>query len=248
MMDIAGFLLYHPSRQEFTHCPSGSGFEAVVQQHSQNLLRYYERVGSQPKAVLLYFHGNAGSACDRLPLVSTFEHAHELVVVFAEYPGYSNDASKKNQQSLTQNALALAHHLKEKHDLPIILMGRSLGSAVATYVASQTTPKALALVSPLTSIAEVGRLHYPLPQWIGNKILKHNVYPANQWASQVRCPVLLVHGDQDTIIPLSIGQAQEKQFTKAKTRFKVIPGAGHNDISMFPPYLEHTNRFLGEQL
>ena len=242
MAGIADLLVYHPSNQDFNDCPLN--FDAITIEDGERPIRYYQWRNQQASRVLVYFHGNAGSVCDRLPLASDFENPGQYNFIFAEYSGYSNDPGPKNTKTFTEDAIRLYDHLQDKFDLPIVAMGRSLGTTVATYLASKRKVEKLVLVSPLTSIVDVGRRHYPIPKFISKRILRDHSFDATLWAPHVKSPVLCLQGDQDMIVPLDIAQKQSKNFTTSELTFHIVKGAGHNDIDNFRDYSLKLNSFL----
>ena len=246
MAGIADFLVYFPSPQDFNNCDPA--FTPQTIERGPRPLRYYERIGSRSRKVVLYFHGNAGSACDRLPLADDFEDPESYHFVFAEYSGYSSDTGPRSEAAFTEDGVNLFDHIRTMTDLPITVVGRSLGTAVATFVAAQRNPLQLILVSPLTSIVDVGRYLYPIPKGLINIVLRRHRFEASKWAKEVGTDVLIMQGDLDNIVPLHIAETQKSNFTSVKSMsFEVIEGAGHNDISTFSSYKRELNRFLKNQ-
>jgi uncharacterized protein len=118
-------------------------------------------------------------------------------------------------------------------DKPVVIYGRSLGTALATALARDVHPRLLVLVSPFTSLAASATEAYPwAPQWI----LK---YPLRTDAiiGEVKCPILLIHGTDDKLIPL-VHSERLKALARSPLELLVIPGAGHSDIHKFPAYLD----------
>lgn len=201
--------------------------------HKVSPLRYY--CSRKPGAIgsVIVFHGNAGTAADRVSLIPQMR-ALELNTFLVEYPGYAADpsGSAPSETTIKENALNLFDHLlKTEHvlpDRPVLVFGRSLGTTVATWVASKR-PKAvhsLFLVSPLTCVADVVGQRIPVVPF---RLLLQSNFPAHHWARQVICPVTIVHGSQDAIVPIDIGRKQANNFL-VKPRFITIDNAGHNDI------------------
>ena len=159
-------------------------------------------------------------------------------------PGPGEATTLAIETYVREDAIRLYDHLQDKFDLPIVAMGRSLGTTVATYLASKRKVEKLVLVSPLTSIVDVGRRHYPIPKFISKRILRDHSFDATLWAPQVKSPVLCLQGDQDMIVPLDIAQKQSKNFTTSELTFHIVKGAGHNDIDNFRDYSLKLNSFL----
>lgn len=190
------------------------------------VVRYLWKAGKRAKGTLLFFHGNGGSICFRS------DHAEHLRsddwnVAMAEYPGYGGEGVA-GEAAILKNALAAFDVVQaEGKGLPVVLMGESLGSGPATYVASIRPAAGLILHTLYPSLTAVGAhaFHHLLP--IG--LLIRHPMKAERWAPGVRCPVLALHGDADTLIPLSLGREQASHFQTLD--FVTVPGAGHNDLA-----------------
>jgi uncharacterized protein len=187
--------------------------------------------------VVVYFHGNSGTAADRLPMVSELRRAHkrlrDAAVVLAEYPGYASDPAglSPSEARILPNALALVDHVNTM--LPgrrLCLIGRSLGSCVATYVAAERpeTVKALVLVSPFPCIGDVARQLVTCASWLPFDWLLASPFRAKEWAPRVRAPVTILHGTSDALVPLPLGREQGRRFKDLRA-FRELPG-GHNAL------------------
>lgn len=227
--------LYFPSPTPFVECPAlRDGRVQTLPAPDGSEVRAYWRPATRARASLLFFHGNAGSACDRLDLAELF--APESVdQYYFEYPGYGGDPSPPSQPRLLELAREAIGHVRAHQQAvrgerkPLILIGESLGSGVATAVAADTddeSVEALILVSPYTSIADVAGLHYPFFPVRG---LLRDSYPAREWAPRVKAPVWIFHGDHDDIIPAVLGREQSRNFPNLQ-EFSLVLGAGHNDL------------------
>ena len=106
--------------------------------------------------------------------------------------------------------------------------GESLGTGVATRLASEHAPAGLILRSPFTSLVAVGRYHYPL---LPVRLLLRDRFPSIDQAAQIRCPVLVIAGDRDSVVPIDVTRRLYAAFTGPKTLIE-IPGADHNDEAL----------------
>jgi len=191
-------------------------------------LNFYIRKNEKATSWLLHFHGNAGRACDRDFI---FEELYKLPlnIVLMEYPGYSGDKTKPSQKVFLENATAAFKYFLSEKDMPFILFGESLGTGIATYLATKFEVKGVILQAPYPSLGEVGEKAYP---FLPINLLLRNNFPAKEWAPQVNSKVLFLHGEMDTIIPLTLGQAQAKNF-KPGYDFKIFKNKGHNDLILY---------------
>ncbi|MBI3557622.1 MAG: alpha/beta hydrolase [Deltaproteobacteria bacterium] len=234
-------LLFFPQTKPFKECDLAavSGFETVDAKKDGHEIRLFLRETPGARGWLIMFHGNGSTACDSIYYWDGLRQL-PLNFVFAEYPGYQGDGLVRPSQALLlENAVAVYDYLAARNNgrLPVLLMGESLGTGVATYLASLRAVAGLVLRTPYTSIADVGAGHYPfLPvRW-----LTRNPFPAAEWASAVKCPVLILHGTRDSTIPIANAKQQAARFPGAAPQFIEIEGADHNDLSEVDP-----KRFFG---
>jgi uncharacterized protein len=213
-------LLYFPDARPFTDCPA----EAVIADH----YRYYLLKVDKPRAWVIHFHGNAGRACDRLPLVRPLSELG-LNVVLAEYPGYAGVGALPTESQILEMSEALFGHVRSRaQGLPILLFGESLGTGVATWLAASKREAVAGLIlqTPFPSLAAVGQWHYP---WLPVKWLLRDQFDARRWAQEVQAPAFIFHGTQDEVIPYELGQAQADNFPGVVV-FWAIPDSRHNNI------------------
>ncbi|MFA5903614.1 MAG: alpha/beta hydrolase [Desulfobacula sp.] len=197
-----------------------------AQAESSGDVRYYIRKTPSPDNWIILFHGNAGNACDRVYFLDLLSDFNSNLVVF-EYPGFGRDGKKPGEPLILDRAVKLIRHIETLNPsgLPIYLMGESLGTGVATYVATRTKISGLILISAYTSLGRVGQYHYP---WLPvHRLMKHR-FDASAWAGQT--PALLFHGTKDDIIPVRFARQQLACF-KGEKELVEISGAGHNDIT-----------------
>ena len=210
-------------------------------------LFYYERKKGSSLGTLIFFHGSGRSACENIEILHNL-NSLPLNLVIVEYPGYGMGSEKTNpsKDAILPNALALAKKIQA--DSPkeerFIVYGASMGTTVATYVASKLNISGLILRNPPTSILETAKKLYP--SYLGPFInigLKSN-FPANVWAQKVKAPVLILHAENDEWVPLSLGKKQAKNFVQTKAKFIVIKDAKHMDTFSFPEYKKHLQSFI----
>ncbi len=155
-------------------------------------------------------------------------HARGYQVLLFDYRGYGRSTGRPDEAGTYRDARAAVRALRAQPGLgaaPVVYLGESLGGAVATELALAEPPAALVLQSTFTSLREMARLHYPfIPS-----ALVPDAYPTLDRIARVRCPVLILHGDRDDIVPLGHGQALFARAAGSK-RLDVVRGAGHNDL------------------
>lgn len=158
------------------------------------------------RAVLLFFHGNAGNISHRLDSVKIF-HDLGLSVLIIDYRGYGQSTGRPTEPGTYEDARAAWRYLVEDRHIPaqrIVLFGRSLGGAVATWLATNVTPRALIIESAFRSVPDMAaQIYWFLPvRWLARL-----QYPVEAMLPQVDAPVLVIHSRDDEIIPFAHGEA-----------------------------------------
>jgi pimeloyl-ACP methyl ester carboxylesterase len=129
---------------------------------------------------------------------------------------------------LIADALALFEHVRAKHP-QVTLVGRSLGSGIATRLASMKAVERLVLVTPYDSMAGAASHHFP---WLPVRLLLRDRYDSASYAPQVNAPTTILAAARDEVIPLSSSEALYRRFRPGVATYHVVPGVGHNDISL----------------
>ena len=196
----------------------------------------------QPVGRILYFHGNGG-ALDSWGYAGA-EIAKKLKcdVLILDYPGYgkSSGSLPKNEKALYESAEAGLKELISGSDstLPIILYGRSLGSGVASHLATTNAVQALILETPYESIKEMAAVMVPFAP---SFLVRYDLDNAKN-IKELSVPILIIHGTADSVIPYS--QAQRLNRENPKADFVTIEGGGHNDLSNFSQYWAVVESFV----
>ena len=175
---------------------------------------------------VVYFHGTGGHAASRLPLAAALARAGEADVVVAEYRGYGTSPGEPSEAGVYADARAALRFAREDlGHLPecTVLIGRSLGSAVACEVAGDAPFAGLALLPPFASGRDVAAAHAgALPAvLVGAPFDSAAKLPAH------RGPVLVVHGTDDRIVPFEQGRRLFDLAGEPKTFVRVDGGTHH---------------------
>jgi len=177
------------------------------------------------QATLLFHHGNAGNISHRLDSIRLF-HELGLSVFIFDYRGYGESSGKPSEQGTYRDAQAAWRYLTETRGISareIVVFGRSLGAAVAANLASRHPPRALILESTFTSVPDFGAEHYRL---FPVRLLARIRYDTRATMSAIRSPVLIVHSQDDEIIPYHHG---EQLYAAANEPKQFLPIRGdHN--------------------
>ncbi len=215
--------------------------QCVRAQRGSELLRWHEvPCEGAERAWLIQYHGNLGAAAERVDFARELRQIGFRVFLI-EYTSYAGGSGQATQIATLRNALAAFDELEARSaGKKICMVGESLGTGVATYVASQRKVQALVLSTPYVSMIEVASHRFPtIPM---NTLVRHRM-EAWRWAPQVTCPVLVLHGSADPVIPLSMGQRQAAHF-KPAPELKIFEGVGHGEIRKHAPYWQAMRNFL----
>lgn len=181
--------------------------------------------GDDPAGCVLFFHGNAGNISHRLDTLRMINELGLSVLIF-DYRGYGKSAGEPSEEGTYLDAEAGWEHLVGNQGFEpgeIILWGRSMGAAVAAYLATEVKPAGLILESSFTSVPDMGRKLYPfLP--IG--LIARIEYPVVKYVRDAGCPVLVIHSPDDEIVPFRMGRKVYEAASEPK-EFLEISGS-HN--------------------
>lgn len=189
-------------------------------------VRFHAWYVPHPEAVaaLVFCHGNGGNLSNRVPSLRQFHDMGLSVLVF-DYRGYGQSGGSLSEEGTYLDGVAAAEWMRTREpDLPLVMLGRSLGSAIATEVALRVPVDGLIFESGFTSVNDLGAERFPfLPvRW-----LSRIGYDSGSKIASIECPVLVIHGDQDRIVPYHHG---ETIFARAREPKTFLRLAGfHND-------------------
>jgi hypothetical protein len=229
--------VYFPSQQNFDNCPNFSESQKI---NINGTRAYFENISDK---LIVFYHGNAGSTCDRYYLKNKFKK-QGFSYLFVEYTGYSNDIKKTTKDWLIKDVENMEDFLKTTDFKEIIIMGESLGTALATYHSSIRKIDKLLLVSPFDRLAEIAQNNfgiYPI-----KLILKENYNNGNTIKKSMASKVQIIHGNIDNVIPIEQARKLFNKIEITNKKFVEIKGASHNDIYNFEETDKNINIFLTE--
>jgi alpha-beta hydrolase superfamily lysophospholipase len=183
---------------------------------------------SPASPTVVHFHGNGEQIADLSWLASQLG-TRGLGFFAVEYPGYGLASSGAPSEASIESAAETAlRHLQSSLGVPnreIVLLGQSLGSGPAVEMARRGHGARLVLVSPYTSIPDVGARSFP---FLPVRLLVRDRFDNASKAAAIAHPVLVVHGTRDEVIPFDMGERLSRLFPRA--RLRRLEGAHHNDI------------------
>ena len=192
------------------------------------------------KDAILYFGGNAESMAQ-----SSDEIARQFpafTVYLMDYRGYGGSTGEAREEGLYSDALKLYDTIKSKHDC-IAIGGRSLGSAIATYVAAHREVTKLALITPFDSIINVAQEMYPI---FPISFLLHDTYDSLSRIKEIKAKTLIVIAQKDHVITRERTQQLIGAFVTDQLQVITIQNRGHIDISSDSAYYKMMQDFIGE--
>lgn len=175
------------------------------------------------KGVILYLHGNVGDNGRSLYQTSSLRDL-EYDLFLVDYRGFGkSEGQLSSEADMTEDLQAVYDHLKAEYpEGKIILAGYSLGSGPASYLAANNKPGAVVLVAPYTSLTDMKNLFF----WIfPDFLLKYNLDNRKNLA-RATSPVFILHGTDDELIPLSMGEELET-LDPVRIRLVELNGVGH---------------------
>jgi fermentation-respiration switch protein FrsA (DUF1100 family) len=179
------------------------------------------------RPVVVYFHGNAGHLGFRATRMGLF-HAAGFGVLYPEYRGYGGNPGDPTETGLFTDARTAMAFLAAQGIAPArtVVFGESLGTAVATRMASEHPIAALILESPFTSIADVAQSHYP---YVPAKALLKDRFETLAFIGTVKAPILMMLGERDTIVPPAFTRRLYEAAREPKTLW-VAPEGHHSNL------------------
>ena len=187
---------------------------------------YVDAGANQP--VLLWCHGNAGNITHRLSNILELYQRGISVMIF-DYRGYGKSTGTPSEQGMYQDALTTYQYVTQEKGINpqrLVLFGRSLGSAIVAEVARQRAAAGLILEGAFPSIQSMADHHYlGLPsRWFVD-----SQFHLQKKLIDLSLPLLMVHGDRDSIVPIQLGK-QVFEAARQPKRWYTVSGAGHNDV------------------
>lgn len=206
-----------------------------------NLSGWFLKNGPEDKTPLIIYFGGNGEELSWN--IDQFLKISDYNTALINYRGYGNSTGTQSEENFFSDALAIYDYLKiQKKVKPenILVFGRSLGSGVAVYLASKREVGGMILVTPYDSINEVAKGKAPA---ILVYLFLQERYDSKKYIRDVRCRVLLIAAEKDTVIPVVHAENLYKLIVAHRT-YVLIKGAGHNDIVHFSEYEKTVTGFL----
>lgn len=240
-------LAYNNNEQSYDFsADSGETMPIEISMSDGCILRGYQihTKEAKPENLLLYFGANAE---DISFLPEKMEQFTDWSIILMNYRGYGESEGKPSTQKLYQDSQEIYDYILSNSDTAydnIVIMGRSIGSSVATYLASTRDHSAVILISPFDTLSHVVTKKCPiLPTGL---VLKHK-FESIKYAPNVTSHVYILAGTDDWLVPASLTKELIKYFNGEVT-YTEIPGVGHNSIDDSNDYWPLIGEFLEQQI
>lgn len=228
-------LIYFPETQRIS--PASVNLPDVEERtlntpDGETVLVWYGRA-KPGNPTLLYFHGNAGSFEFRQERVRRYM-ARGIGMYMMTYRGFGGSTGTPSETSNVADARLAYDALVEEGVAPadIIVYGESLGSGIAVQLAAEKPVGGIILDAPYTSLVDVAETVYP---YLPARLLMTDRYETMRYIASVKAPLLILQGENDEVVPVSMGRAVFAAANEPKT-LKLFPGAGHSDHWNFGSY------------
>ncbi len=197
----------------------------------------------ESKGLIVYFHGNAGNLARWGEIVSPFvQMGYEVFIT--DYRGYGKSTGKRSERAMLSDAEEIYSFAKtiEKEER-IILFGRSLGSAFASYLTGKNNPTKLILETPFYSLEEVANRVIPI--YPTSSLLSYQ-FRNYEFLADTNIPIFIFHGNDDEIVPYTSGKRLHDSL-EGQAKLITIEGGHHNDLSTFDAYWTQMENVLNDE-
>ena len=205
-------LLYHPTENNYDGDKLTVNIEEVkiITDDNIDLLAWYHNKDINKFKTILFLHGNAGSLENRIHKINHFEDMN-INFLLLSWRGFSGNKGKPTEKGLYQDARSAVKWLVKQGVIEenIIIYGESLGTGITTEIAQNKNFAGIILETPFTSMVAAGKSKYPI---FPIKLLLKDKYESDKKIKNIKSPVLIMHGEEDQIVPFWMG---EKMFQMA---------------------------------
>lgn len=227
--------LYYPT-PEVTH----NGAEAIFLHNDLARIKVWKADAGNNRA-LIYFGGNAEQVTRNIEHFQQHLPGYNLYLL--NYRGYGGSTGAPSETALYLDALSLYDLIGDDYD-GVSVVGRSLGSGVATYVAANRDIEKLALITPYDSIERVAQSKFP---FIPVSLLLHDKYDSAERAHNISATTLIIAAETDGVIPLHFTQALAESFPIPHPPIRTIPDTDHLTVSNPPEFWEILSGFFQQE-
>jgi len=214
-------------------------YETFITASDGTRLHAWHVKGAANSPLVLYFGGNAEEVSWMLDEIR--RRGTDSAWLFIDYRGYGGSGGAPSEDALTSDALAWYDGFP-RENARVFAFGRSLGSGVAVYLASQRRLDGVVLLTPFDSMLEVAKQHYPL---LPVSLLLRHRFDSVSLAPKITAPLLCLAAQDDEVIPIEHARLLYDAWGGQK-RFVEL-GGGHNGADGHPDYWPAVRQFLANR-
>jgi alpha-beta hydrolase superfamily lysophospholipase len=197
----------------------------------------------ESKGIVLYLKGNSKSIKGWGKFAVDFTR-HDYTVLMVDYRGFGKSTGRRSQKAIKRDLQEVYNKIKElTTEDRIILYGRSLGSGFAAKLASMNHPKMLVLDAPYYSLTKVTKRYAP---FMPLSLLIKYPLPTYKWLKYVQCPIHIIHGTNDKLIPFK-SSIKLSQINPKRTKLHSVIGGGHKNLNNFESYHQMIDDILNSE-
>ncbi len=195
------------------------------------------------KGIVLYLKGNSKSIKGWGKFAVDFTR-HGYNVLMVDYRGFGKSTGRRSQKAIKRDLQEVYNKIKERTiEDRVILYGRSLGSGFAAKLASMNNPKMLILDAPYYSLTKVTARYAP---FMPLSLLIKYPLPTYKWLKYVKCPIHIIHGTNDNLIPYKTS-VKLSQVNPKLTKLHSVIGGGHKNLNNFESYHKMIHEILNSK-
>jgi len=242
-------LIYFPTQEMYpTHVREGLELQDVwLESEGENIpkarIHGWYVPSDRDRGALLICHGNGGNIADRIETIELF-HGLGLNVFIIDYRGYGKSEGKPSEKGLYADALTAWNYLTGERGFEprrIVILGRSLGGGVASWLATRVEPGTVILESTFTSLSDMGADLYP---YLPARLLVRDRFATIDRIAKIEAPLLIGHSPHDDTVPYKNGQALFSAAAEPK-EFLEMSGDHNSGFSeMGQAYIDGVDAFL----
>jgi len=230
---VQDFILFHPKQLGRSyHFRFEQHFEEVNILHGKNNLSIIRfQTSKKRKGIVLFYHGNMENVEHYKTYPAIFLKNNQEVWMI-DYPGFGKTTGRRTESIMDEQALLMYDMaLKQISSDSIIIYGKSIGTGVATFIASKRNCKRLILETPYYSIHSLATHYFPMypVDWM----IKYS-FPINQYLKEVKSPITIFHGTKDEVIPYDHSMRLKEE--NKNIQLITIDNGTHNNLISFRQY------------
>jgi len=209
-------LLYNPSENNYLNDKINFNYKEIFIETDKNikLKSWFINKDLKKFKTVIFFHGNAGNLLNRVHKINELNKL-DINILLTSWRGFSGNKGKPSEKNLYYDAQQIIDWLKAQglDNKDIVLYGESLGTGVATELASKNNFGGVILESPFTSMVDAAKIYYP---YLPVKLLLKDIYDSKSKINDIRSPILIMHGKMDNIVPQQMGLELFKKANNPK--------------------------------